>query len=182
MGTTHGFGWKTGLFQQIIQRSLILDHSHIFCKPCWRNVRELYDPQPQPARPSQFKGHMKKRYGQQLSRCFSRVFGGARRLFLLSWIDITGGSLRCLDTWLCNRVCLSVCPFIQTFLRYGLTTGRYARQIWHLLFHFTTVLRSQCGGCWCWCWWWWWCKKAKSHYQVLAKKVLAKKPKATSRY
>ena len=78
--TTHGFGWKTGLFQQIIQRSLILDHSHIFCKPCWRNVRELYDPQPQPARPSQFKGHMKKRYGQQLSRCFSRVFGGARRL------------------------------------------------------------------------------------------------------
>ncbi len=24
-------------------------------------MRELYDPQPQPARPSQFKGHMKKR-------------------------------------------------------------------------------------------------------------------------
>ena len=28
----------------------------------------------------------------------------------LSWI---GGSLRCLDTWLCNRVCLSVRPSVR---------------------------------------------------------------------
>ena len=37
-------------------------------------------------------------------------------MLYLSWIDITGGSLRCLDTWLCNRVCpsvcLSVCPSV----------------------------------------------------------------------
>ncbi len=31
---------------------------------------------------------------------------------MLSWIDITGGSLRCLDTWLCNRVRLSVRPSV----------------------------------------------------------------------
>ena len=39
----------------------------------------------------------------------------------LSWIDITGGSLRCLDTWLCNRVCLSVCPSVCLSVRLSLS-------------------------------------------------------------
>jgi hypothetical protein len=75
----------------------------------------MYDPQPQPARPSQFKGHiekilhMNKRYGQQLSRCFSRVS------FVPKWSE--NGSLTALKAaW--SMYCNTYIPkMVRTYVR-----------------------------------------------------------------